>query len=118
MGRPAQILVAMFQGGGNIALLIPIMSRLIARGHKVRIIAGPGVRRSRLPVSPGFIDRISSTGAALVRFQEPHPAMVFEPRARGIIGGWVPRGFDSVPGEAQTAAWASVWAKNVLEELR
>ena len=47
-GRPLDILVAMFQGGGNIPLILPIVSRLVSRGHRVRVLAGPGVRASRI----------------------------------------------------------------------
>jgi len=39
-----RILFAMFQGGGNIPLILPIVTRLVARGHDVRVLAGPGVR--------------------------------------------------------------------------
>ena len=45
---PARFLFAMFQGGGNIPLILPIAARLVARGHAVRILAGLGVR-----VAPG-----------------------------------------------------------------
>jgi hypothetical protein len=41
MRTPARILAALFQGGGNIPLLMPILDRLIARGHAVRIMVGP-----------------------------------------------------------------------------
>ncbi len=51
MKRPVSILAAMFQGGGNIPLLTPILARLVERGHELRIIIGPGVRRSRLPAA-------------------------------------------------------------------
>ena len=57
MNRPAHILAAMFQGGGNIPLLMPVMARLVERGHILRILAGPGVRRSRLPISESLIRR-------------------------------------------------------------
>ena len=92
--RPARILTAMFQGGGNIPLLMPVMARLVERGHQVRIMAGPGVRRSRLPLSDGLVRRIADSGAQLIPFNEPakHP---FEnaPPAIGLIGSWVPKAF-------------------------
>lgn len=66
MNRSARVLFAMFQGGGNIPLIMPVAARLAARGHQVRIMAGPGVRHSRLPVSTSFLQRIRTAGATLV----------------------------------------------------
>src|SRR5919108_261888 len=66
----ARMLVAMFQGGGNIPLLLPIVTRLVARGHDVRFIVGPGVRRSRLPVSDQLWDALVKTGAPVVALRE------------------------------------------------
>src|SRR5262245_3011337 len=40
------ILMTMFQGGGNIPQLLPIVARLVTLGHRVRVLVGPGVRRS------------------------------------------------------------------------
>ena len=109
----------MFQGGGNIPLLMPVMARLAERGHHVRILAGPGVRRSRLPVSESFIRRVVASRAEIVSFREPddHP---FDGLGspRGMIGGWVPKSFQVITQEARTLVWASVWAENVTAELR
>ena len=90
MNRPAQILAAMFQGGGNIPLLMPVMTALVARGHHLRILAGPGVRPSRLPISESFTRRMAASGAEVVPFGEPdrHPYDCLQP-PRGLIGGWV-----------------------------
>jgi hypothetical protein len=43
VNRPARILAAMFQGGGNIPVLMPVMAGLVAEGHNLRILAGPGL---------------------------------------------------------------------------
>ena len=123
MSQPLRILCAMFQGGGNIPLLIPVMARLVASGHTVRIMAGPGVRPSRMPISSDLLRRISTSGAALVPFREPtlHPLDDASP-PKGLFGTWAPPGFKSVTFEAQfeaqTGAWAPAWATNVAEELR
>jgi hypothetical protein len=119
MQTPARILATLFQGGGNIPLLMPVLDRLIARGHAVRIMAGPGVRRSRLPVSADLDRRIASSGSVSISFSEP-PSHPFDavPHPKGIFGAWVPPGFRFVAGEAETAMWASAWAENVAEELR
>jgi MGT family glycosyltransferase len=119
MAKPARILGAMFQGGGNVPLIMPIMTRLVERGHSVRIMVGPGVRPSRLSISPDFLRRISAAGATLVPFGLPvrHPLDAVPP-AKGVVGSWVPAGFKSLPGEARTGAWAPSWALQVAEELR
>jgi UDP:flavonoid glycosyltransferase YjiC (YdhE family) len=114
-----RILAAMFQGGGNIPLLLPIMARLVERGHKVRIIAGPGIRRSRLPVSAHLIEGITQSGASLVPFRELNaPPVGGNPPITGIIGNWVPTPFTGIPSEAQTALWAPAWADNVVGALQ
>jgi UDP:flavonoid glycosyltransferase YjiC (YdhE family) len=119
VNRPAQILAAMFQGGGNIPLLMPVMAGLVAQGHHLRILAGPGVRPSRLPISESFRRRMAASGAEVVPFQEPdrHPYDRLQP-TRGLIGGWVPKQFQTITGEARGLAWASAWAENVTAELR
>lgn len=44
--RPRRVvLVAMFQGGGNIPRIPPILSRLVSRGHRVRVIVGPALAK-------------------------------------------------------------------------
>ena len=114
MRTPARIFAALFQGGGDIPLLMPVLDRLIARGHAVRIMVGPGVRGSRLPVSADLKRRITSSGAVPVSFREPHlHPLDAAPHRKGIIGAWVPPGFRIVPGEAETALWAQAWAGNV-----
>jgi UDP:flavonoid glycosyltransferase YjiC (YdhE family) len=119
MTGSARILFAMFQGGGNIPLIMPVAARLVARGHQVRITASAGVRQSRMPVSPAFLERIRAAGATLVPFPDPevHP-MDHAPRPRGLIGGWVPKTFRSVPLEAQATLWAPAWAEQLSAELR
>src|SRR6266540_7332491 len=68
-GRPARFLFAMFQGGGNIPLILPIAAQLVARGHEVRVLAGPGIRAGRLPVSARFRERIAAIGATSIPLQ-------------------------------------------------
>ena len=63
MTESARILFAMFQGGGNIPLIMPVVARLVDRGHRVRVMAGPGVRHSRLSVSTTFRHKIGAAGA-------------------------------------------------------
>jgi hypothetical protein len=89
---PARFLFAMFQGGGNIPQILPIVARLVARGHAVRVLAGPGVRANRLPVSARFRERVAASGATLVPFPEPttHP-LDEAPPPRWLARGWTPQ---------------------------
>ena len=118
MKRPAHILAAMFQGGGNIPLLMPVMVSLVERGHHLRILIGPGVRRSRLPVSESVVHRLAAAGAAVIPFKEPdrHPLDGVGP-PKGLIGGWMPTQLHVLPQEARTLFWAPAWSENVRAEL-
>ena len=119
MHRPARILAAMFQGGGNIPLIMPVMARLVERGHAVRILAGPGVRHSRLQIGARFLQRIAASGAALVPFREPHTHPLDNALKKDNLGSWVvPQGFRTVTREAQAAAWAPAWTENVAAECQ
>jgi UDP:flavonoid glycosyltransferase YjiC (YdhE family) len=117
--RPASILAAIFQGGGNIPLVMPVLARLVERGHHLRVIVGPGVRRSRVPVSDSLVQRLLGIGATLVPFRQPNPHPFDNaPPVRGLLGGWIPTQFRGIPHEAQTQLWAPAWADNVATELR
>lgn len=117
--RPARFFFAMFQGGGNIPLILPIAARLVARGHEVRVLAGPGVRAGRLPVSARFRERVVATGATLVPFQDPtaHP-LDEAPPPRGLARGWTPKQLATVSAHVLPFAWAPAWAEGTLAELR
>lgn len=103
----ARILGATFQGGGNVPLILPALAELAARGHPVRVVVGPGVRRSRLPVSPDLLRRLFEAGAEAVPFPEqvPHP-LDAAPLVRGLVRGWAPGAFRGAPAEAWTVLWA------------
>jgi hypothetical protein len=36
-------LFAMFHGGGNVHLILPVVAKLTTRGHRVRVLAGPRI---------------------------------------------------------------------------
>lgn len=121
MKRPANILVAMYQGyvGDNHSLLMPIVAGLADRGHALRIILGPGVRETRLPVNDGLVRRLASVGATLVPFPQPEPhPWDNAPPVRGLIDGWVPRQLRNIAPQARTLVWAPAWANTVAAELR
>jgi UDP:flavonoid glycosyltransferase YjiC (YdhE family) len=117
--QPARVLFAMFQGGGNIPLITPIVAALVARGHAVRVLAGPGVRASRLPITDHFLARIAAVGATAVPFALPavHP---FDdaPPLRGLVRGWTPEALERITAQAVPYRWSPAWAENVAAELR
>jgi UDP:flavonoid glycosyltransferase YjiC (YdhE family) len=97
---------------------MPIVARLAALGHHVRVMVGPGVRRSRLPVSEQLDRSLRAIGAEVIRLREPdiHPLDV-SPGARGVALTWVPTAFRSVAAEARCARWIPHWAQEVASEL-
>ncbi len=109
----------MFQGGGNIPLIMPVVTLLVSRGHQVRVMVGPGVHRSRLPISDGLRQRIKAAGATLVPLREPaiHPRDGAPP-LRGVAFGWTPGPFRSIQNDSLTALWSPVWAEHVAAALR
>ena len=71
MSDGGNVLMAMYPGGGNIAQLRPIMACLVAQGHRVRVLVGPGVNRARLPADASLLRSLRSTGAEVMRLREP-----------------------------------------------
>ena len=86
----------------------------------MRVMVGPGVRRSRLPISASLLHRVAEIGAEFVRFDEPeiHPFDEGKSSERSLIASWTPTSFRSVQGEARAATWAPAWSRNVRDELR
>jgi hypothetical protein len=119
MGQGADLLFALFQGGGNLALILPIVAAAVARGHTVRVLAGPGVWPSRMPVSDCFRKRIVCAGATYVPFAEPaiHPLDGQHPR-RGTVGEWIPGVLARATWYLPPYRWTGAWAVAVTAELR
>lgn len=116
--EPLDILVAMFQGGGNVHLITPIVRQLVSRGHDVRVLAGPGVRANRLSVTAGFLERVASTGAEVIEVAGPNPhPFDGAPPMRGLVGEWTPRSMSLIPLVARPNLWSGAWASIVSEEL-
>src|SRR5262249_10789058 len=108
----------MFQGGGNIPLLLPIVGRLVTRGHDVSVVRGPGVRALGLAVSDHLDRALRSTGARVSRLPAPvvHP-LDASSRGRGLVHGWVPAAFRTTAAEAGVARWIPHWAAEIVREL-
>lgn len=109
----------MFEGGGNIPIILPVVARLVARGHDVAILAGPNIRRPAVTkASDAFVERIVATGARPIRLPEPsvHPQEGF--KARGFAFGWSPRPVHKAGDVARTARWSTEWAQGVRARVR
>src|SRR5438445_548701 len=115
----SRMLFAVFQGGGNLALILPIVKRAVERGHSVRVLAGPGIWRSRTAVHAGLLERIAAAGATYVAFEHPgvHPLDEL-PAPTGLVLGWTPRALARGTWYVEPYRWAPVWAGNVWTELR
>ena len=63
----ARVLFAMFEGGGKISLITPVVAAVVDRGHEVTVVAGPNIPRPNpgLP-SDRFHDRLRTTGAEVM----------------------------------------------------
>ncbi len=115
----SRLLFAVFQGGGNLALILPIVKKAVARGHSVRVLAGPGIWRSRAAVRASLLERIAAAGATYVAFEQPgvHPLDEL-PAPAGLVLGWTPRALACGTWYVEPYRWAPVWAGNVWTELR
>lgn len=118
VSAPLRFLFAMFQGGGNITLIMPIVGELVRRGHDVRVLPGTGIRYS-MPVSPRFSELIELSGSTRLPFVEPD-ADPYDaaPPLRGLLFGWMPERFKRIARfEARTTLWSAHWASAVTTEL-
>ena len=106
------VLFAMFEGGGNLSLILPIVGRMVERGHDVRVLAGPNVRAGRPPMSERFLSRINSTGATAVVLATPIPHPFDEARF-GRTPSWLERVTPNCP----PLVWSRAWAAGVHTEL-
>jgi UDP:flavonoid glycosyltransferase YjiC (YdhE family) len=114
----SRLLFAMFQGGGNLALILPIVKKAVERGHSVRVLAGPAIWGSRAPVSASFRDRIAAAGATYVPFTQPevHP-LDQPPRPVGFLLGWTPKAVARGTWYVAAYRWAPAWSSNTWAEL-
>jgi len=109
----------MFQGSGNIPPILAVAHQLVTRGHRVRILAGPGLRPDRppRPVSASFLEGIKAIGATLIPLHPSQDPVLDIPPVRGLIGGWTSQGFRSHVEHARRFLAAPIWADNVGAEL-
>jgi UDP:flavonoid glycosyltransferase YjiC (YdhE family) len=119
LARPIRFLFAMFQGGGNIPPILAVAQQLVAHGHRVRILAGPGLQPGRppRPASAAFLDGVRTIGATLVPFHLAHDPFASIPPAQGLLWGWTPQAFAVNVFLARRFLAAPVWADNVQGAL-
>lgn len=113
----ARYLFAMFEGGGNLSLILPIVAELARRGHDVRVLAGPNVRAGRLPMSERFLERIRATGATPIILPAPAIHPFAEARFRGLLGGGTPRWLERLTPNCAPLVWSPAWAAGMRAEL-
>ena len=95
---PKQFLFAMFQGSGNIPPILTGAKQLVARGHHMRTLAGPGIDHPPRPVGASFLEGIKTTGASLVPFEQPPDIVSSPPPLHGLPFK-----------DAGSATWESPW---------
>jgi hypothetical protein len=119
LARPIRFLFAMFQGGGNIPPILAVAQQLVAHGHRVRILAGPGLQPDRppRPASAAFLDGVRTIGATLVPFHLAHDPFASIPPAQGLLWGWTPQAFAVNVFLARRFLASPVWADNVQGAL-
>lgn len=115
--RRPRYLFAMFEGGGNLSLILPIVAELARRGHDVRVLAGPNVRAGRPPMSERFLERIRATGATPIILPAPAIHPFDEARFRGLLGGRTPRWLERLTPNCAPLVWSPAWAAGMRAEL-
>ena len=118
--RPPEIsfLFAMFHGGGNLHLIAPVLRRLTARGHRVRVLAGPRIWVSKPPSISPLLELIAASGASAIPLQLPSENPLERRSAeRGLIRGWLPDRLRKARNLATAACWAPVWGAAMAAEL-
>jgi UDP:flavonoid glycosyltransferase YjiC (YdhE family) len=109
----------MFQGSGNIPPILAVAHQLVTRGHRVRVIAGPGLQPDLppRPASASFLEGVRAVGATLIPLHQDQDPFAAIPPARGLLGGWTPQGFRANVFLARRFLAAPVWSEHVRAEL-
>jgi hypothetical protein len=111
-------LFAMFHGGGNVHLIMPVVAKLVARGHRVRVLAGPRIWAPRPPPATPLVDAATRAGASVIPLPtpsaNPHDTA---PGRRGLLLGWTPSRLSRGRNLGTASWWAPVWADAMGDEL-
>lgn len=111
----SSFLFAMFEGGGNVPLLVPVVRAVVEAGHEVTVVAGPSIRRPNPPpaASPRFVDRLTGAGARVLQLlDEP-----LDPLDGYVFGtamfGRTPASLWGAVDAGRVARWALPWAERL-----
>lgn len=111
----SSFLFAMFEGGGNVPLLVPVVRAVVERGHDVTVVTGPGIRRPNPPpgASPRLVDPLRDAGARVVQLlDEP-----LDPLDGFVLGtaifGRTPASLDGAVDAGRISRWSVPWAERL-----
>ncbi len=112
------LLFAMFEGGGNVPLITPVVAAMVERGHDVTVVAGPSIRRPAAPLpSDRFLDRVRGTGARV----DPLLDVPIDPlagyTARAAMLGRTPDSLGGAVDVGRIARWSTPWAEGMAARL-
>jgi UDP:flavonoid glycosyltransferase YjiC (YdhE family) len=113
----------MFEGGGNVPLLVPVVRAVVERGHDVTVVVGPSIRRPNPPpaASSRLVDPLREARARVVQLlDEP-----LDPLHGFVFGSAI---FGRTPGSLYGAVdaggisrWSLPWAERlapVIEQVQ
>ncbi len=108
----------MFEGGGNVPLITPVVAAMVERGHDVAVVAGPNIRRPEpgLP-SDGFGDRIRGAGARFVPLLDTPIDPLDGYSAPAAIFGLTPDNLLGAVDAGRIARWSRPWSERVAVEV-
>jgi UDP:flavonoid glycosyltransferase YjiC (YdhE family) len=110
-----QFLFGMFDGGGNVDPLLAVANALRARGHGVRILAGPTY--DDRAVTPDFLTRLAAEDFPVVPLRRAgRPPCVTRPR--GLLWGRTGKFFGPLWFTHHLYASSRDWAQGMVDELR
>jgi hypothetical protein len=111
-------LFAMFEGGGNVPLITPVVAAMVDRGHDVTVVAGPNIRRPApaLP-SDGFFDRVRGTGARLVPLLDEPIDPLDGYTARTAMFGRTPDSLLGAIDVGRITRWSRAWAEGLAATI-
>ena len=111
-------LFATFHGGGNLALIIPVVRRLAERGHRVRVLAGPRIWGPAPPPTAPLLDLVTEAGATAIPLPDRGPNPHAGRRLPGLIAGWTPHRLTLARNLGIASWWSPVWARETAAEIR
>jgi UDP:flavonoid glycosyltransferase YjiC (YdhE family) len=111
----SSFLFAMFEGGGNVPLLVPVVRAVVERGHDVTVVAGPSIRRPNPSpaASARLVDPLRESGARVVQLlDEP-----LDPLHGFVLGtamfGRTPDSLFGAVDAGRVARWSLPWAERI-----